>query len=97
MYYESVGTADYLARARKGLADAKQIAALPMWRRARRTLPPFTPPTCTARSYLGATRLLGVAEPALPSGPVAIEVISSPLGETKMSKVGSPCPKGSTE
>ena len=96
MYYESVGTADYLARARKGLADAKQIAALPMWRRARRTLPPFTPPTCTARSYLGATRLLGVYELATP-GSVLIEVISSPLGETNMSKVGSPCPKGSTE
>jgi hypothetical protein len=37
-------TADYLARAREGLADAKQIAALPMSRRARRTLPPITPP-----------------------------------------------------
>ena len=43
----------------------------------------------TWRSYLGHTRRLGVYEPALP-GSVSIAVISSPLGETNMSKVGPP-------
>jgi hypothetical protein len=47
-------------------------------------------PIVTARFYLGDIRLLGVNEAALPSGSAAIEVISSPLGETNISKLGPP-------
>src|SRR5205814_9623968 len=57
------------------------------WRVRRETV-------CAERSYLGHTRLLGVNAPALPGGPVAIEVISSPLGETNISKVGPGGPPG---
>jgi hypothetical protein len=45
----------------------------------------------TMRSYLGATRLLGVYELAAPAGSILIEAISSPLGETNISKLGPPC------
>ena len=45
-------------------------------------------------AYLGATRLLGVNEPAAPTGSILIEVISSPLGETNIAKLGPSGPPG---
>lgn len=48
---------------------------------------------CAERSYWGHTRLLGVYELAFP-GSVLIAVISLPLGETNISKVGRPIPGG---
>jgi hypothetical protein len=48
----------------------------------------------TMRSYLGATRLLGGNEPAAPTGSILIEVISSPLGETNIAKLGPSGPPG---
>jgi hypothetical protein len=58
------------------------------WRVRRET-------ACTERSYWGHTRLLGVYELAFP-GSVLIAVISLPLGETNISKVGRPTPSGSS-
>jgi hypothetical protein len=47
-----------------------------------------------AFSYLSATRLLGGNEPAAPTGSILIEVISSPLGETNIAKLGPSGPPG---